>query len=100
MVMCDAYDGPARPSIEEYRRGLPTHTARKRPCSVCGKELRPKKSQLLTVNNQIILPPKQYIGDRMGAAIGKMTGRTPCRGCRKVEGAFNWSHRSLEKLLT
>ena len=97
MVVCDAYDGPARPSVAEYVMGLPVLKAPVKRCAKCGKERKPQETQ---DNNKIILPPKQYIGDRMGAAIGKVTGRKPCGGCRKVEGGLNWVHHSLEKLLT
>ena len=31
----------------------------------------------------------KMIGDRMGEAIGKVTGRSPCRGCKKVEAGLN-----------
>ena len=41
---------------------------------------------------------KQYAGDMLGAKIGQMTGRKPCRGCKKVEAGLNWAHKRLQKL--
>ena len=32
---------------------------------------------------------RKYIGDRIGAAIGRVTGRQPCAGCKKVEAGLN-----------
>ena len=41
---------------------------------------------------------KKYAGDMLGAKIGQMTGRKPCRGCKKVEAGINWAHKQGEKL--
>lgn len=40
-------------------------------------------------NGGIIVPPKKYLGDQMGGYIGRITGRQPCGGCRKVESLLN-----------
>ena len=47
-------------------------SAKKKPCQGC----KDRKQQRL-------------LGDRMGAAIGKATGRKPCKTCTKIEGGFN-----------
>ena len=52
----------------------------------------------VTTNGGIIVPPKKYLGDHMGAAIGRVTGREPCVGCRKVENGFNAVHRGAERI--
>ena len=97
MVVCNAYDGPPRPSVAEYVMGLPILKAPAKRCTKCGKERKPQETQ---DNNKIILPPKQYIGYRTGAAIGQGTERKPCGGCRKFEGGLNGVPRVLETLLT
>lgn len=38
---------------------------------------------------------KQYAGDIMGQYIAGITGRKPCRGCKKVEAGVNWVHKKL-----
>ena len=56
---------------------------------------KPRHAQIL-----VDAPPvSAYIGDRMGAAIGKITGRKPCWGCRKVEHGLNSIHRVAKKLV-
>ncbi len=82
---CTKYDGPSRKGLQRYTAltALPSFQ-------------KPRHAQILVG----VPPATAYIGDRMGAAIGKMTGRKPCSGCRKVESGLNWAHRSLEKLLT
>ena len=59
-----------------------------------------------TKQNRVIVPSaaevkrysKKYAGDILGAKIGQMTGRKPCRGCKKVEAGVNWVHKQGEKL--
>lgn len=42
---------------------------------------------------------KRYLGDRMGAAIGKATGRKPCPGCKKVEAGLNGAHKFGQRIV-
>ena len=52
----------------------------------------------VTTTGGIIVPPKKYLGDHMGAAIGRVTGREPCVGCRKVENGVSAVHRGAERI--
>ena len=69
----------------------PTHTQHKERSNGVG--MTP-----VTAAGGIIVPPKKYLGDHMGAAIGRVTGREPCTGCRKVEDGFNAVHRGAERI--
>ena len=88
LVHCKQYDGPDRGNIgsvymqsPELKR-IPSH-----------QKLR--HAQILVDD----LPTTAYIGDRIGAAIGKVTGRKPCRNCRKVESGLNKVHRGVRRLV-
>ena len=89
LTQCNKYDGPSRGNIgtqylmtELALRQIPTHHKQ-------------RHAQIL-VNAP---PTTAYIGDRMGAAISKVTGRKPCRNCRKVESGLNKVHRGVRRLV-
>ena len=88
LLACKHYDGPARKDIANAMLSVPVMLSTD------------TTTPSLPIQDRVVVPSTKYLGDRMGAAIGKMTGRKPCSGCRKVEGGLNWAHRSLEKLLT
>ena len=69
----------------------PTHTQHKERSNGVG--MTP-----VTAAGGIIVPPKKYLGDHMGAAIGRVTGREPCAGCRKVEDGVSAMHRGAERI--
>ena len=52
----------------------------------------------VTTSGGIIVPPKKYLGDHMGKAIGHLTGRKPCGGCTKIENGLSAAHRGAERL--
>ena len=88
LTQCKKYKGPPRGDIG--RRYLMTELSlRQLP-----QHQKVRHAQVL-VN---ALPTTAYIGARMGAAIGKVTGRKPCWGCRKVENGLNWGHKQLQNL--
>ena len=87
LTQCTKYDGPDRGNIGNYfmwNQDVPLPSHHKQ-----------RHAQILVSAPHATA----YIGDRMGAAIGKMTGRKPCKGCRKVEDGLNLVHRGVRKLV-
>ncbi len=84
LTVCTHYEGPPRVGL---RRAL---LANQLPLQ------RPRHAQVL-VSGQ---PQPAYLGDRMGTVIGNVTGRKPCRICKKIEVGINTLDRGVRKLVT
>lgn len=88
LLHCDRYQGPPRAGIASLLiRGEPLPAATKL-----------RHAGVLTGDGP---SPPLYLGSRMGAVIGRVTGRQPCGGCRKVETGINaadqWGQEQLRK---
>ena len=110
--MCDAYDGPQRPTANEYKLSLPTILSAPKKCGKCGKtKPRSVANQSLYVNGKtvavmtpvtaaggIIVPPKKYLGDHIANGLAKL-GAKQCPTCIQRKEWVNGVDRGMRKLI-
>lgn len=94
LVVCEEYDGPPREAManELVRRAGPG--SKTVAVSSSTPQRRIRRGSVL-VGGQ---PQKAYLGDRLGSLVGRVTGRQPCSGCKKIEGGLNWLDRRARQI--